>query len=373
MSIRKTLSQGFSMVRGVDSGYYTLQFLDPVKKYRVGDTMPVVVDYIEIGRDPRCAIYLGDEYPTVSRKHACIEKRGNEIILRNLSSTNPTFVNGREEQQAILRNGDEIQLSRKGPRMRYYAATANSRTGAMGMTQRLQLFAQQSLRPLRYGVAALLFLLLGTGILGAYLLNKQGKETKGQIAQVETTTKAGLDSINTKTATLSAETKKNLQAIEKKSQQDYKDILKKVKGQMTSQGTQSNNASSSSKQSSAVTFSSASSSNDVNVAQKLPKGDVYIIELREVKITMPDGEIKTFALRGSGTGFMCNDGSFVTARHVIQPWRWRYFLQNSEDLVAINIYETLGGQLDVTYMARSSEKPRLISFMTKYSCMEGQT
>lgn len=61
MSSRKTLAQGLRMLGGSDSGYYTLQFLDPVKKNRAGDSLPIVVDYVEVGRDSRCAIHIGEE------------------------------------------------------------------------------------------------------------------------------------------------------------------------------------------------------------------------------------------------------------------------------------------------------------------------
>jgi len=362
MSTRKTLAQGLRMLSGSDSGYYTLQFLDPIKKNRAGDSMPIVVDYVEIGRDSRCAVHIGEEYPTVSRRHACIERRGNDIIIRNLSSTNPTLVNGIETQNTILNNGDEIQFSRKGPRMRFFST--GGRTSSMGMTQRLQLFAQQSLRPLRYGIAALLFILLGAGVLGAVLLNQQNNKVKAaqeNLASLEEKVASNEQSISDiKT------TKKGGNVITRIIERIWPSSQPAiVTSQPTTPSQPEATTSSTTPNEAAGSTSEDASSNKTeiatpaNPAQALPRGDIYIVEVKELKITTSEGEIKTFDFEFSGTGFMCNDGKFVTARHVVQPWRFRSIILNDPSLIfaKINNFEIEGGRLDIIFMARSSSKP----------------
>jgi len=372
MSTRKTLAQGLRMLGGFDSGYYTLQFLDPVRRYKAGDTMPIVVDYVEVGRDARCAIYIGEEYPTVSRRHATIEKRGNDFVVRNLSSTNPTLVNGMEVQSAILNNGDEIQFSRKGPRMRFFST--GGRTATMGVTQRLQLFAQQSLRPLRYAVAALLFLLLGSAVLSGYYISQQNKNLQMTQTTIDSlqnqVTQIGKQAGNNKSVADSPSFWKRITGIfsrkEPAPQASPTVIIQQPSGNTVASGNTTDNnpaetsktADNSNSEAQPPVSGNVAATPPANPAQVISKGDVYIVEIKDLKISTEDGEIKSFNLPFSGTGFMCNDGKFVTARHVIQPWRYRSIILQDESntLAAINDFENKGGQLDITYTARSSSK-----------------
>ena len=65
-----------------------------------------------IGRNREFAdIWVPDM--SVSRQQAIITIRGGEVVLKNLSSHNPTIVNGqRVSDTAVLRNGDEVQMGR---------------------------------------------------------------------------------------------------------------------------------------------------------------------------------------------------------------------------------------------------------------------
>lgn len=63
-----------------------------------------------VGRDPEVALRIADE-PTVSRRHAEIERVGDRVVLRDLGSTNGTFVNGvRVQGEVELRPGDRVQF-----------------------------------------------------------------------------------------------------------------------------------------------------------------------------------------------------------------------------------------------------------------------
>ncbi|GIW08609.1 MAG: ABC transporter ATP-binding protein [Dehalococcoidia bacterium] len=65
-------------------------------------------DVITIGRDPSNDIPLN--HPQVSRFHARLTRRGAEVLLSDLGSTNGTFVNGQPIATVPLRDTDHFQI-----------------------------------------------------------------------------------------------------------------------------------------------------------------------------------------------------------------------------------------------------------------------
>lgn len=61
-----------------------------------------------LGRDRGCTIALEDK--AISRSHARILPSPQGILLRDLGSSNGTWVNGQRITEALLRDGDEIRL-----------------------------------------------------------------------------------------------------------------------------------------------------------------------------------------------------------------------------------------------------------------------
>ena len=61
---------------------------------------------VTIGRMADCDVVLSDE--SVSRRHAEVRRRGNEILVVDLGSTNGTKVNGAGVRERRLVDGDEI-------------------------------------------------------------------------------------------------------------------------------------------------------------------------------------------------------------------------------------------------------------------------
>lgn len=61
-----------------------------------------------LGRHPSNTLRLVDR--EVSKEHAVIERVGKDFILKDLGSSNGTFVNGRRVKELKLRDGDEISL-----------------------------------------------------------------------------------------------------------------------------------------------------------------------------------------------------------------------------------------------------------------------
>ncbi len=68
-----------------------------------------------IGRSEEGEIVLLD--PSVSRTHAVVEIGARGVLVRDLGSTNGTFLNGRRIESGTLRDGDELRFG--NTRMRF--------------------------------------------------------------------------------------------------------------------------------------------------------------------------------------------------------------------------------------------------------------
>ena len=72
-------------------------------------TLPDLVGaHLVIGRSSACQIVLGDD--TVSRRHAELRFEDGRWLLRDLGSSNGTYVNGRWVTESEVRAGDVIHL-----------------------------------------------------------------------------------------------------------------------------------------------------------------------------------------------------------------------------------------------------------------------
>ena len=74
-----------------------------------GNRFTVGREGLRIGRDAgSCQVVLNEA--SVSREHAVIRMDGAALSIRNLSGTNPTFVNDRAIQEATLADGDTVRI-----------------------------------------------------------------------------------------------------------------------------------------------------------------------------------------------------------------------------------------------------------------------
>jgi Protein of unknown function (DUF3662)/FHA domain len=73
-----------------------------------GSRIVLGAEPIEIGRLPECTVVLSD--PNVSRRHAEIRRRGSDVVVADLQSTNGTRVNGVAVRERVLEDGDEITV-----------------------------------------------------------------------------------------------------------------------------------------------------------------------------------------------------------------------------------------------------------------------
>jgi len=84
--------------------------IEPRLVSEAGDAMPLPSGEIVVGREVGLDLSLVGE-TTVSRRHAQLVRNGNEVILRDMGSTNGTYVNGQPVQgDATLRSGDVVQF-----------------------------------------------------------------------------------------------------------------------------------------------------------------------------------------------------------------------------------------------------------------------
>lgn len=74
-----------------------------------GNRFEVGSEGVRIGRDTAaCQIVLSEA--SVSREHAMIRPAGSGLSIKNLSGTNPTYVNDRAIQEATLAPGDRVKI-----------------------------------------------------------------------------------------------------------------------------------------------------------------------------------------------------------------------------------------------------------------------
>ena len=81
-----------------------------IKGPNIGDEFYIEKDEFIIGRSPESDVLLDDI--TVSRKHALLKKDGGDYILLDAGSLNGSYLNGNIVEEAILSNGDRIQIGK---------------------------------------------------------------------------------------------------------------------------------------------------------------------------------------------------------------------------------------------------------------------
>ena len=157
--------------------YYTIEYKDESRYHHRGDQQRIIIDEAFMGRDSKCQIRFDTEdYPTVSREHAVIVRDGDSWMLKHLSKTNETFVNGTAITNVYyLQNGDEIQLSEDGPRLGFIISD-QTYSSSIGMSERIKDFGQQALRPYRAAIITLCVILALTiaGVVGYLLMSNGG-------------------------------------------------------------------------------------------------------------------------------------------------------------------------------------------------------
>lgn len=358
--LRNTIKQGIQMLQGRDVPNYTLVFLDPTSDKRSGEEQTIWNPYITLGRASGSTIKYSDQYPTVSRNHAYIMIEGNRVFIEpDINATNPTIINHNPiRRKSELSPGDEIQLSHEGPRLRYINTPANRTTASMKFTQRLQQFGSQALRPYKTALSIMSVLLIGLATYLIWFSGKANEKMEYQAAQLE------IQNQNIK------QLSDSLSLIENK--------YNSIKDKTSSEAIRIRNEMYSLTQrikitnevSGPIATGSSNTSSSVGTAAELKQFEksVYFIIIKSVEVYHPDENdalgpfdlAEKFKYKWSGTGFMTTEGELITARHVIEPWRFGVKCESNtyDTLNAIQVFlnnaEIKGGNVEVTYEATSS-------------------
>ena len=64
---------------------------------------------IVVGRDPNCDTRL--DSLRVSRRHCCMTRKNDQVVVRDLGSTNGIRINGMLVETGRLRPGDELSIA----------------------------------------------------------------------------------------------------------------------------------------------------------------------------------------------------------------------------------------------------------------------
>src|SRR5262245_31412616 len=86
--------------------------MPPVSALRLhpgqGDPIEIEKDRVLIGRDRTADVRLTDS--SISRKHATIERRGEEWVITDGGSANGTFLDDVQVAEGVLRDGQTLRL-----------------------------------------------------------------------------------------------------------------------------------------------------------------------------------------------------------------------------------------------------------------------
>ena len=334
------------------------------KYHRAGETQKIIVDQVEMGRDPRCQVRFDDSFTSVSRRHAAIVRDGAGWKLVHLSKVNTTLLNGRPvTDEWYLQNGDEIQLSSNGPRMGFIVPQGDrSMIKNINFTERFSLFRQQALKPYKQMMVwmSVVFLLVIGGFIAWSILNQQQAQKTNEMLA------GSIASVSARQDSAGVEAQKQLAAVSTQAQNAAQAAIQASQASQTStsQGiSQLRNElvglksdlktvreekaeNESARQAAAVSepVAAPASASVAPAAGGMTSYEscfpyIYYIQLDKVEHTNKKGktEVINIIRRWAGTGFLLSDGRFVTSRRIIERW---YFQVNGnlmdEDMRPLN-------------------------------------
>lgn len=330
--------------------FYTLEHKVSSLYHKAGECQQIIVDQIELGRASTCQVRFDESFTTVSRRHAAIVKDGDNWKLVQLSQTNATYLNGhRVEKEWYLQNGDEIQLSTNGPKLGFIAAQGDKGlVKSIGLTARLNLFSQQALRPYKQALVAMsiLFILVVGGLSSwNYILNQDVESANKQLIALIEINNGNQQMIDSLIQELNDNQRKM------KGYEESIEILEKQAEQALTAAADARRLADS-----AMTATPKSEIADGSIKEQCFPYTYFIQVGSELRITKFDGTKRIYKWGGSATGFLLEDGRFITARHVIEPWCYPSF-----KMVEINqIINTEAKEVEVNFVATSHSGDKIV-------------
>lgn len=373
--------------------YYILEHKTSSQYHHAGESQKIIIDQIELGRDASCQVRFDESFGTVSRKHAAISKEGDNYKLVHLSQSNPTLVNGQPITGTYyLQSGDEIQLSVGGPRMGFIVPQGRQAlTSSIGLTERMNLFRQQALRPYKTAIIALCVLLvLAVGGLGAWnwKISSDNAALQKELAELS----AKQDSLMNVRASIEAqlaadpnnqEAKEHLAQVEQEQSsvaQRVITIYRPVGGgsrpsvtvpqNLRSYVPESANSDDNENDNAPVTNQNPSAAPTAdNAATNRGAGTtaqndianytncVYSLKIDNIKISYGGIDIKHSVANPGvvGNGFLISNGNFVTARQNVQPWIYSGVISDGAWRDELAQYFACGCDIEIMYSAYNSD------------------
>ena len=296
--------------------YYILEHKVNSQYHRAGESQEIIVDDIEIGRDPKCQVRFDESFATVSRRHAAIVKDGDGWRLIKLSKTNKVLVNGIPVENKLLNNGDEIQLALNGPRIGFILPTGNKSTvGSIALTRRLSLFREQALRPYKTMLTVLTVVLLLCIVTCGYVIYSQGQL---------------INHLDVKMVTMNADFERSSREAEQRRIQDsinYANIIESNRAEFAEEIRRQQDITRA-----AIDRIKRGADLSVLLQESSVFDDVYLIMAEKVVMVVDDEEYEIDNARWQATGFLLKDGRFVTARHCVEGWL--YGAYNGDDALS---------------------------------------
>lgn len=289
-SIGGSIGAGMKSVFGGNGRkYFILEHKVSTLYHKAGETQKIIVDEIELGRDPKCAVRFDDSFETVSRRHAAIVKDGDNWKLVQLSKTNSTYLNGHKvETEWFLQSGDEIQLSTNGPKLGFIVPQGDQASvKSIGLTARLSLFRQQALRPYKTALSVLSSVLVLV-VAGSVWF---GIDTKREMVEQRKQYASDLHKRDSVDFVKDSIQREQFAAQNAKHARELDSVSRVYRSRLP-----------------------------VNVSTLIDQVESSVYFLEGIIYDNSDGERIRIA-RYTGTGFLLDDGRFVTARHCAS---WRY-------------------------------------------------
>ncbi|HEC09096.1 MAG TPA: FHA domain-containing protein [Acidimicrobiales bacterium] len=106
-------TQGFDPIEAAEQENRAAEvsgYLVVTRGHRSGVRFPLTGENATAGRHPESDVFLDDI--TVSRRHVEIRRVGDHHVIRDVGSLNGTYVNAERVEEAVLSDGDEVQIGK---------------------------------------------------------------------------------------------------------------------------------------------------------------------------------------------------------------------------------------------------------------------
>ncbi len=361
-SFSRSIGQSLSAAFGKKDGYYfEIEFLTDTASYHIGEKKQILVGYAEIGRSSNSTIrYKGEGIEKmVSGTHISITRADGKWTLEHLSKTNRTIINGGERtirpedsfKKYVLQDGDTVQLAKGGPVFRFTVPTENSlqsiRSKSRGTTF-VRNIVSQALAPYKTKIRILIGVIVAlVALWGAYVIWDYYRDEKIKKQYYEELDKLRIENAE-EVAGLNQRIEEQSVRIANRERRRIDTIQVPVPQPGIDEMMRQQNIAND------VFFISAQvvaivDGNEIPIQRYLDDGNGH-------KRAVPYG--------WSATGFLLNDGRFVTARHCVEGWWYNEPYNDTTQMAQIARASVSGSNIKLkTYInAYSSKSNRHLTF-----------